>query len=97
MSHKFISLLLLFGIIAFSSAFEYPPAPAPAPALVPPTVERPGISIVLVLFAIFGGLAVVAAVLFVFINWVHRHEEKKLPGRTDIPRYDKGLAFVALA
>jgi hypothetical protein len=68
MSHKFISLLLLFGIIAFSSAFEYPPAPAPAPALVPPTVERPGISIVLVLFAIFGGLAVVAAVLFVFIN-----------------------------
>ena len=78
---------------------EYPPAPAPAPAPVSatPTVERSGISIVLILFAIFGGLAVVAAVLFVFINWVHRHEEKKLPGRTDIPHYSRGLAFVALA
>jgi len=75
----------------------YPPAPAPAPVSPAPTNEYSVSTIVLMFFAIFGGISLVGTVLFCCINCVYRYEEKKLPGRTDIPRYSKGLAFVALA
>jgi len=77
---------------------EYPPTPAPAPAPTPdssPMDEYSVATIFLIFFGTIGIVSVVAVILFCFMNCVHRHEEKKFPVRYDIPRYDRGLAYVA--
>jgi hypothetical protein len=89
-----LSALTIIGAIGSVSALS--PAPAPAPASSAPAVEHSVSTIVLIIFGIFGGITLVGTILFCFINRVHRYEEKKLPVRTDIPRFDKGLAFVSI-